>query len=116
MSPVLHLLLPQEEGPCFRSEPPQPHTSSPGLDPDQGPRESKVIILLLTDVFLTLTLTKFHLKTREDGDEMDAITQTRRAVHSGVLSEIGMLVARSARGVHRQAAAPTDPAEIIQPR
>lgn len=58
--------LPQADGPCFRSEPPQPHTSSPGLDPDQGPRESKVIILLLTDVFLTLTLTKFQIKTQEN--------------------------------------------------
>lgn len=62
---LLHL-LPQEDGPCFRSEPPQPHTSSPDLDPDQGPRESKLIILFLTGVFLTLPLTKFHIKTREN--------------------------------------------------
>lgn len=32
-----------------------------------------------------------------------------------VLSEIRMLVARRARGVQRKAAAPTDPAEKIQP-
>lgn len=50
--------LPQESGPCFR-----PDTSSSGLDPDQDPGESKAIILFLTDVFLTLTLTKFLIKT-----------------------------------------------------
>lgn len=66
-----------------------PHTSSPGLDPHQGPRESKVLILLLTDVFLTLTLTKLTLKRqRMREDEMDAVTQTRRVLHSGFFQKL----------------------------